>query len=173
MEEYIGTIKMFIGNFAPRYYMLCAGQELPISQYQALYSVLGVQYGGDGRTNFKLPDLRGRSPLGTTYTSPYITGSKGGEEAVALTVPEMPMHTHTANGLKKNQEVGSPQGAFLANYANETATFYSRYNPGDNLLTMAPEVIGTAGTSQPHENMPPFVVINYIICIRGLYPQRP
>lgn len=172
MEEYIGTIKMFIGNFAPRYYMLCAGQELTISQYQALYSILGVQYGGDGKTKFNLPDLRGRSPLATNYSS-YPTGQKGGLETISLTIPEMPIHVHTANGLDKNMEVGSPEGALLAKFENQSTPFYSLHDQGDNLLPMAPEVIGLAGASQPHENMPPFVVVNYIICVQGLYPPRP
>ncbi|PLK43460.1 phage tail protein [Emticicia sp. TH156] len=173
MEEYVGTIKIFAGDYAPRNYMKCEGQTLPIMTYQALFALLGTTYGGDGRNTFMLPDLRGRLIVqtGKMPGSPNNRqrGEKGGQEKVTLTLSNIPPHTHTYSALSGNRESPNP----LDNYLGNTASaFYAQKAPADNLVAMAPGAVGTIG-GQPHENMPPFIVLNYIICTYGFYPPRP
>jgi microcystin-dependent protein len=173
MEEYIGVIKMFIGNYAPQYFALCDGQTLTIQQNQALYSIIGNTYGGSPGVNFKLPDLRGRMPIGYG-AGPNLTtrqlGQFGGEEGVTLTTNQIPAHSHTYNALSGNREAATPAGNFLGTAAGN---FYSQQDPGDTLLPMNSGAISMAGGGQAHNNMPPFLCVNFIICINGLYPSRP
>ncbi|UTA68944.1 phage tail protein [Emticicia sp. 21SJ11W-3] len=173
MDEYVGTIKIFAGDYAPRNYLKCEGQTLPIMTYQALFALLGTTYGGDGRNTFMLPDLRGRLIVQTGQMpgSPNYRrlGEKGGEEKVTLTLSNIPPHTHTYSALSGNRESPNPQNNYLGNTAS---TFYAQKGPDDKLVAMAPGAVGTIG-GQPHENMPPFIVLNYIICTFGLYPPRP
>ncbi|PLK43457.1 phage tail protein [Emticicia sp. TH156] len=170
MEEYIGTVKIFVGDFTPKYYLKCEGQILPIQKYQALFAVLGTTYGGDGRTTFMLPDLRGRLIVdtGPSRESPKYRqrGEKGGEEKVTLTLSNIPPHTHTYSALSGNRESPNPQDNYLG---NTTSIFYAQKAPADNLVAMAAGAVGTIG-GQAHENMPPFIALNYIICTTGLYP---
>jgi microcystin-dependent protein len=174
MEEYIGMIKMFIGDYAPEYYTLCDGRPLPVQQNQALFAVIGYRYGGSGAT-FNVPDLRGRMPIGMgTGVNPALTtrqlGQSGGTETVTLNATQIPPHTHTYNALSGNREATSPAGNFLGNAAGN---FYSQQDPGDQLLPMNAGAISPAGGGQPHNNMPPFLCVNFIICTQGLYPSRP
>ncbi|MDA2917990.1 tail fiber protein [Desulfobacterota bacterium AH_259_B03_O07] len=167
-ECFIGEVRIFAGNFAPRNWALCDGQLLPINQNQALFSILGTTYGGDGRTNFGLPDLRGRVPThagnGPGLT-PRTLGAKGGEEAQVLTVQEMPSHTHTLNARNQRGNTNIPSGNVLARKRN----FYST-QPQNAILSNG--AIGTTGGGQAHNNMPPFQALNYIICPQGIFPSR-
>ncbi|MCX4248096.1 phage tail protein [Paraliomyxa miuraensis] len=169
MEPFIGQIIMFAGNFAPRGWALCDGQLLPISQNQALFSILGTTYGGDGRTTFALPDLRGRASLhagsGPGLT-PRSLGQKSGEETVTLTVNQMPSHGHVVNAADTMANVRSPSNAVLAQEAT------GAYQNGRTDVTMNPAMIGNSGGSQPHDNMQPYLVVNYIIALEGIFPSR-
>ena len=167
-ECFIGEVRLFAGNFAPRNWALCDGQLLPINQNQALFSILGTTYGGDGRTNFGLPDLRGRVPIhegsGPGLT-PRTLGQKGGAEAHVLTVQEMPAHTHTLNARNQRGNANNPAGNVLARKRN----FYST-QPQNAMLSDS--AIGTTGGGEAHNNMPPFQALSYIICLQGLFPSR-
>ncbi|UTA68941.1 MULTISPECIES: phage tail protein [Emticicia] len=176
MDEYIGTIKIFAGDFTPQYYLKCEGQTLPIAKYQALYALLGTTYGGDGRNTFMLPDLRGRLIIdsgrgnnGSSYLTLRERGQKGGEEKVTLTLSHIPPHTHTYSALSGSRESTDPQNNYLGNTASN---FYVEAKPADNLVAMAAGAISPIG-GQAHENMPPFIALNYIICTAGLYPPMP
>lgn len=160
---------MFAGNFAPRGWALCDGQLLAVSQNDALFSLLGTIYGGDGRTTFGLPDLRGRIPIhaGTgPGLSPQRQGARGGEESVTLTVNQLPSHTHA---LKAADEIASditPEGRILS---QTTTDIYN--DVGDN-VNMNSSSISNVGGSQSHTNLMPFVCIHFIIALVGIYPSR-
>lgn len=176
---YLSEIQIFAFDFPPRGWQLCNGQLLAISQNQALFSLLGTTYGGNGTTTFALPDLRSRMPKhfgqGPGLAN-YFLGSSGGTENVALAANQMPLHTHTAtttaaqpcNGGAGDSD--SPVGKFPA--AHETATIYSTAN---NATFGAPTVsttINLAGGSQPHSNLPPYLVLNFCMAIQGIFPSR-
>ncbi len=181
MDEYIGTIKIFAGDYAPLNYMKCEGQTLKIKENVALYSLLGTTYGGDKINTFMLPDLRGRLIIdpGLGYINPYdhnssnlsyrTRGEKGGEEKVTLTLDNIPPHTHTYSALSGNRESRYPEDNYLGNTASD---FYAAAKPTDTLVQMAKGAIGYIG-GQAHENMPPFICLTYIICVVGLYPEKP
>lgn len=172
MDEYIGMIKLFAGNFAPKNFLFCEGQTILISQNSALFAILGTTYGGDGKTNFKLPDLRGRTPVGAGNgpgLTPRPAGQAGGSENVTLTSDQIPPHTHTYNALSGSREAPSPEGNFLGTAAGN---FYSQQDPGDQLLPMNAGAISQAGGGQAHNNMQPFLSLNYIICVYGIYPSK-
>lgn len=183
MEGTIGEIRMFAGNFAPRNWMFCNGQLLSISQYQALFSLLGTTYGGDGKNNFALPDLRGRVPIGPG-TGPglpaYYQGQAGGSPNNHLTVYELPAHTHTAQGtVKPNASTGgrgvttsnSPENNFPSTSPEGTNIYAESANTqmGESEVTIT---VGNTGANQPVNNMQPFLGMYYIICVQGLYPSR-
>ncbi|GAB3521500.1 phage tail protein [Emticicia fontis] len=173
MEEYLGMIKMFAGNYAPQGYLLCEGQTLTVQQYTALYSLIGNTYGGQNGVNFKLPDLRGRMPIGAgngINLTARPLGQSAGEEGVTLTANNIPPHSHTYNAISGNRETTSPANNFLGNSAGN---FYAQQNPGDQLLPMNTGAVSYSGGGQPHNNMPPYSCVNFIICIQGLYPTRP
>ena len=163
-EPFIAEIRMVTFNFAPKGWALCNGQLLPINQNQALFSILGTTYGGDGRTTFALPNLMGRTPLHTGRSLPL--GSNGGEEAHTLRIGEMPSHTHAAVGSGNSADQASPQGSAWA-VAPQTS-----YNTSTDGSQMNAAAIGTAGASQPHDNMSPFLVLNFCIALMGIYPSR-
>jgi microcystin-dependent protein len=168
-EPFLGEIKMFAGNFAPQGYALCDGQLLAISQFDALFSLVGTTYGGDGRTTFGLPDLRGRVPIhmgSGPGRTPRSIGQKSGQERVTLTTPELPSHTHAMQGSSAAADDTQPAGKVLARAAKD---IYIEANPDVN---MAAAAIGNAGGGQSHENMQPFQCINYIIALVGIYPSR-
>lgn len=177
MEPYLGEIRMFAGNFAPRGWALCAGQILPIAQYTALFSILGTTYGGDGRTTFGLPDLRGRTPI---HVSPsYSLGSKGGTETSALTAAQLPAHTHAVTGtaMKCNTVAPGSSNDPTANYPTANTATHTTYATaaGANEFMAADAVVtGVApvGGGQPINNMMPYTCINFIIALQGIFPSR-
>lgn len=171
-EAFIGEIRMFAGNFAPRGWAFCQGQLLSIAQNTALFSLLGTTYGGNGQTTFALPDLRGRLPMQPGQgpgLSPRTLGEQGGSETVTLLSNQMPAHNHMVNASSAHGEVETPSGTFLA--ADSTATVLNYGSSADT--TMNPAAIGAAGGSQPHDNMSPFTCVNFIIATEGIYPSRP
>ena len=170
MNPFIGLIVMFGGNFAPRGWALCDGQLLPINQYSALFSILGTTYGGDGRTTFALPDLRGRVPIheGTgPGLSPYDLGQKGGSETVTLTTNQIPAHSHNFElGSTGSTPAGS--GSFLGNVTG-TNLIYNGTKSGNTLNSGA---IHNTGGGQSHNNIQPYLAVNFIIALQGTYPSR-
>lgn len=176
MEGFIGEVRMFAGNFAPRSWAFCEGQLLPISQNSALFSILGTIYGGDGRTTFALPDLRGRVPVGSGNgpgLSDYRQGAKGGRESVTVTVAEMPSHHHSST-LKFNPTptTNSPVNAYLSgvNVANATALSFNN-SPDGHYATDA-FVANNTGGNQSTQLRQPWIAIYYIIAMFGTYPSR-
>ena len=181
MEPFIGQIMMFGGNFAPRGWALCNGQLLSIAENTALFSILGTTYGGDGRTTFGLPDLRGRAPVHAGMGPGLMDrplGSKGGSEAVTLTVGQMPTHDHTVQvpGTSDQGNVDSPADAQLAMVAggqgrgNASRAPYNQGGTSD--AGMLPFQTGQAGGTAPHDNMSPYQAVNFIIALQGLFPSR-
>lgn len=179
MEGMIGEVRMFAGNFAPKNWAYCQGQILQISQNTALFSILGTTYGGNGTTNYALPDMQGRVCVGTGNgpgLSPYALGQKSGTETVTLTMTQMPAHSHVATGSftpwvnAAAPDETNPSGGFLA--VSTGGDIYS----GNSNATMAPSpitaTIGNSGSNQPHENMQPFLGMNYVICMYGIFPSR-
>ncbi|WP_431470556.1 phage tail protein [Sphingosinithalassobacter sp. LHW66-3] len=163
-QPYLGEIRMFAGNFAPAGWMLCEGQLIPISENETLFQLIGTTYGGDGQSTFQLPDLRGRVPI--HMGDGFILAETGGAEEVTLTASQIPMHTHNLVGSSGNGSQSSPLNNYLASstlvrpYASETP---------DTLL--AATSIGATGGSQPHTNMQPYLCINFIISLFGLFPS--
>lgn len=175
MDPFIGEVKLFAGNFAPRGWAFCEGQLLPISQNSALFSILGTTYGGDGRTTFALPDLRGRVAIGPGHgpgLSAYREGQKGGQEHVTLTVSQMPSHNHVVNqkAVAALGDSNDPTGRTLAN----TGDFDNEYSSATPDTNMSPNsiLVGHAGGNQSHENRQPFLAIYYIIALQGIFPSR-
>ena len=167
MEGYLGEIRLFGPNWAPRSWALCHGQLLPIAQNQSLFSILGTTYGGDGRTSFALPDLRGRTAIhegSNPYSgNSYRLGQKGGAENVILSVAEIPAHNHDPQATTNQGDDAEPTGRYPGEYPN--GTFASSHN-----VTMGNTA--NTGGGQGHENMQPWLGLSYIICISGLFPSR-
>ncbi len=171
MEPFIGQIFIVGFNFAPRYFATCDGQLLSIAQNTALFSLLGTMYGGDGRTTFALPDLRGRVPIhmGEGPGIPARSqGENGGSASVTLTTQNMPAHTHSLNAVSESGNVGSPQNALLA----ATGSLDPEYRASGTPVPMSAQSIGQAGVSQPFNTMPPYLVLNYVIALQGIFPSR-
>jgi microcystin-dependent protein len=165
-EGYLGQIILFAGSFAPRNWALCNGQILSIAQNTALFSILGTTYGGDGQTTFALPDLRGRAPISPNWSS-HALGEVGGSETVTLSVNHMPTHTHTATAYSQGGNTTTPaNGAWAASTSRDS--IYA--TTGDT--TMSSQAVEVTGGSQPHDNMQPYLGLNYIICVMGLFPSR-
>jgi microcystin-dependent protein len=171
-EPYIGEIRMFAGNFAPAGWMFCAGQTLPIAENEALFTLIGTTYGGDGEQTFNLPSLASRVPLhmgtgpdGTTYT----IGQMGGTEQETLTVQQIPTHTHPLLGTGTQATSSLTTNNVLA--ASTGVTIFP-YGTDEPTTTLNAASIGPAGGSQPHENVQPFLCINYIISLFGIFPSQ-
>ena len=169
-EPFVGEIRMFAGNFAPRGWAFCDGQLLATSQNEALFSLLGTIYGGDGRTTFGLPDLRGRIPLhqrqGPGLSSRRL-GSKGGGEKVTLTTNQLASHSHNFNANTAPATGGAPQGKVLAEPVQVRI-----YRQADQNTDLASTSIANAGGGQPHSNLMPTLGIHFIVALFGIYPSR-
>jgi microcystin-dependent protein len=170
-EPFIAEIRIFAGNFAPRGWAFCNGQLLPIAQNTALFSLIGTTYGGDGRTTTALPDLQGRAPMhpgrGPGLTDRRL-GQKGGVETVTLSEAQMPNHNHAMMASPNPGEVPGPgSGNALARSVGGSV-----YGPANNLASLAGETMLPAGNGQAHDNRQPFLAVNFIIALVGLYPQR-
>ena len=179
MEEYMGIIKFFAGGFVPQNYMACNGALLPINQYSALYALLGTTYGGDGQTTFALPDLRSRIPVGTGQgpgLSNYVQGQVSGTEQVTLTINNLPAHNHPVTGSVKiptndsNADAESPDGAYLG---TPEQSIYSSSTNGFAADAVSQLNTGVVGNSVPVPVLQPYLAMNYIICVYGIYPPRP
>jgi microcystin-dependent protein len=164
---FMGEIKIISWNFAPKGWAFCNGQLLPINQNQALFSILGTSFGGDGRVNFALPDFRGRAPIHTGGGNAGIVGQKGGEEFHTVVMGEMPAHNHilNASNLVDNTNTNLPAGNFPA---NDPINAYRT----DSNTTFAPVEVTNVGGSQAHENRQPLLVLNFIIALQGIFPSR-
>jgi microcystin-dependent protein len=167
-EPFIGEIQMFGGNFAPRGWAFCEGQLLPISQNDALFALVGTTYGGDGQATFALPDLRGRMPIHEGQgpgLSPYVIGQFSGTEAVVLSSNAMPAHNHApASGA--SSESASPGGGVWGPWSGR------QYSDGPASGSPNSSAVQAAGNGLPHENMPPFLAIRFIIALEGVFPSR-
>jgi len=201
MEGTIGEVRMFAANFAPKTWALCQGQLMPINTNQALFAILGTTYGGNGVNNFALPDLRSRAQVGAGQgigLSAYVNGEQVGTETVTLLQAQIPSHTHiatvgaatgtSANGSLKASLAGdgqsNPGGNFLGNPTGQGVTEYATSGTPVAMasgsvtvsVTGGPQMgalqVGTTGQSQPHANLQPYLAINYIICLNGIFPSR-
>lgn len=161
-EPFLSEIRIMSFVFAPRGWALCNGQLLPINQNQALFSLLGTTFGGDGRVNFGLPDLRGRIPI--HVGSGHTLGERGGEQAHTLSIAEIPTHTHVANGSAANATVNTGTGNFLASSNNA-------YTTPMNLTSLSPSTVTNVGGSQAHLNMQPFLTLSFCIALQGIFPS--
>ena len=153
---------------APKGWALCNGQLLPINQNQPLFSLLGTTFGGDGRVNFALPDLRGRTPI--HVGSGHTLGERGGEQAHTLTIAELPTHFHLAIGTSGLADQPSPVGNLMG-AVDVTAFTSSLYAPAGSLTAMAPQMVGNTGGSQAHLNMQPYLTLSYCIALIGIFPS--
>jgi microcystin-dependent protein len=170
---FLGEIKMFGGNFAPKGYALCNGQLLAINQNTALFALVGTFYGGNGTTNFALPDLQSRVPLHMGQgpgLSSYDIGQSGGVENVTLATTEIPSHSHNLNELAASANSKTPVGAMVP--ANVSGTNTNIYSSAATDSTMRAGIIGSGGGSQPHNNIQPYLVLNFIIALEGIFPSR-
>ena len=162
-QPYVGEIRMFAGNFAPAGWMFCEGQILPISDYETLFNLIGTTYGGDGQSTFALPDLRGRIPLhfgnGTTLAE------SGGVETVTLNINQIPSHTHAVLASSNQQTRTSPVSAFLAGGPD----IYLQ--DGNANQTMNPATVGSVGGNQSHDNFQPYLCVDFIISLFGIFPS--
>lgn len=168
-EPFLAEVRMVGFNFPPRGWALCDGQILPINQNQSLYSLLGTTYGGDGRTSFALPDLRGRTPIHVGRSNggaQHELGQKSGEETHTLSTNEMPQHTHTLLATNTGDGSTSPADNVFANAGADL------YNPADSLVDMNAGAVSNVGEGEAHENMQPYLALNFCIALRGLFPSR-
>lgn len=176
-DAYIGEIRIFAGNFAPKGWALCNGQLMAISQNTALFSILGVQYGGDGKTTFALPNLMGRTAIGQGAgpgLTPRSVGEAVGSQVVSLLASQMPMHAHTPMGYSKKGSTSDPTNAVWGEYSvggrgGQTPVPLFAATPD---AQMSPVALNSTGGGQPHNNMQPFLAMNYIICLQGEFPPR-
>jgi microcystin-dependent protein len=161
-EPFLGEIRVFSFNFAPRGWAMCNGQTLPINQNQALFALLGTMYGGNGQTTFQLPNLQASMPIHNG--NGYAQGSGGGETTHTLISNEMPQHNHIASGVTSNATTPTATGATWA------ASTRNPYAAAAN-TTMAAGALSNAGGSQPHDNMPPYLALNFCIALEGIFPS--
>jgi len=164
-QPYVGEIRMFAGNFAPAGWMFCEGQLLPIFENETLFNLIGTTYGGDGQSTFALPDLRGRIPL--HFGNGFVLAETGGVETITLTTSQFPSHAHPFLASTGAGNQGSPVG-FLPAASNAVSIYKA---PPSGLTAMAPQAIGATGGSQPHNNFQPYLCVDFIISLFGIFPQ--
>jgi len=163
-QPYVGEIRMFAGNFAPSGWMFCDGQLLPISENETLFQLIGTTYGGDGESTFALPNLQSRVPI--HQGNGFILAETGGAEEITLTVPQIPVHSHALLGSTGNGEQANPSGNVLA-----SSTLMKLYAVESANALMGATSISPAGGSQPHTNLQPYLTINFIISLFGIFPS--
>jgi microcystin-dependent protein len=173
-DVYLGQIMMSGFNFAPRGFAACNGQLLPITQNQALFALLGTAYGGNGTTTFALPNLQGSTPVGAGASadaawqpSPYPIGTRAGAETIALTLTQIPAHTHAANTSTTAGTTKNPTNTLFGGSGAE-----SIYGSAGPQVPLSSQTLGLTGGSQPHNNMQPFQVLNFSIALSGIFPSR-
>jgi|ERR1035437_5515968 microcystin-dependent protein len=177
-QPYVGEIRMFAGNFAPAGWMLCQGQLLPISEYDTLFNLIGTTYGGDGQSTFALPNLQSRIPISMgqgSGLSNYVLPQTGGVESVTLTVQQIPVHTHPAIADGNTATGGDPTNTYPA--ATTSDTVYTVPNAAGNpqapvFRNLNAATLPSQGGSQPHNNIQPILVLNFIISLFGVYPSQ-
>jgi microcystin-dependent protein len=170
VDPYLGQISIVSFGFAPKGWALCNGQLLPINQNQALFALLGTTYGGDGRVNFALPNLQGRAPVHVGPT--IVQGQLGGAASVTLTTDQMPAHTHNAQGTANQASSMTPGGNVLAEKPRRGKNVFGPQPTGQDVQPLDGSSIASAGGSQPHNNMQPYLVLNYVIAMQGIFPSR-
>ncbi len=163
-QPYVGEIRMFAGNFAPAGWMFCEGQLLPISENEPLFQLIGTTYGGDGQSTFALPDLRGRLPI--HQGNGFVLAETGGAEEVKLTVDQIPSHSHSVQAQSGPGLTNSPENAVWAK-----SSFYQYSEQTNNLENMNNILISPTGGSQPHSNMMPYLCVDFIISLFGIFPS--
>lgn len=164
-QPYVGELRMFAGNFAPAGWELCVGQIMPISEYETLFNLIGTTYGGDGQSTFALPDLRGRVPI--HQGNNFVLAETGGVEDVTLTVNQIPSHSHGFTATSAAGTQSSPSGNRLAQSRNVVP--YINEPPSG---TLRAGTVGSVGGSQPHTNMQPYLCVNFIISLFGIFPSQ-
>ena len=164
-EPFLSEIRIFSFGFAPKGWALCNGQLLPINQNQALFSLLGTTFGGDGRVNFGLPNLQGKVPI--HVGNGHTLGEKGGEAAHTVTISELPTHVHTANAANVAPTAGNPSNARVLSQSKGAFL----YAAASNLTAMAANTLGNVGGSQAHENEQPYLTLNFSIALQGIFPS--
>jgi len=164
-EPFLSEVRIMSFVFAPKGWALCNGQLLPINQNQALFSLLGTTFGGDGRVNFALPDLRGRTPI--HVGSGHTLGERGGEQAHTLSIAELPEHAHAAQATSINATTAVPAASLLL----ATSVNYEAYRPPTALVSLNPATIANVGGSQAHLNMQPFLTLSFCIALQGIFPS--
>jgi len=165
-EPFLSEIKVVSFNFPPKGWALCNGQLLPINQNQALFALLGTTYGGNGQTNFALPNLRGRLPI--HMGSGHTLGEAAGSTSVTVNIQQLPTHLHTLQAVNQNSTTNAPSNTVL--FSNSTSS--QAYQPPANLVAMSPQAVSSVGGSQPHNNMMPYLVLNFIIALQGIFPSQ-
>lgn len=177
-DPFIGEIRMFGGNFPPRNWAFCNGQSLSISEYDALFALIGTTYGGDGQSTFYLPDLRGRIPIGEGSgpgLTPRVIGESAGTETVTLTRNQLPTHSHAANVTTVTGDLPGPTFNAVPAALASPQVFYavpSNVAPQPHTVAMNPASIGPAGGNQPHDNIMPSLCVSFIIALVGVFPSR-
>jgi microcystin-dependent protein len=166
-QPYVGEIRMFAGNFAPAGWMFCEGQLLPIAEYETLYNLIGTTYGGDGQSTFALPDLRGRLPI--HQGAGFTLAENGGVEQVTLTVNQIPGHTHPFLASGNQASSNSPANQVPAITQASTITPYGTDAPQ---VQLSPSSVGSVGGSQPHDNFQPYLCVDFIISLFGVFPSQ-
>ena len=164
-QPYVGEIRMFAGNFAPAGWMFCEGQLLPISEYETLFNLIGTTYGGDGQSTFALPDLRGRIPI--NFGNGFTLAETGGAETITLTVSQIPAHSHALLATTTVATQQNPGGNVVAE-----ASLFSPYITIPPTAAMAPASGGSTGGSQPHDNFQPYLCVDFIISLFGIFPSQ-
>jgi microcystin-dependent protein len=165
-QPYVGEIRMFAGNFAPAGWMFCEGQLLPISENETLFQLIGTTYGGDGQSTFALPDLRGRIPV--HQGNGFVLAETGGAEEITLTVQQMPAHGHPFLGTAALATTNAPTNNAVAQSTGSTIFPYGTDQP---LTTLSPSTISPVGGSQPHTNFQPYLCVDFIISLFGIFPS--
>jgi len=168
-EPFLSEIRIMSFGYAPKGWAMCNGQLLPINQNQALFSLLGTTFGGDGRVNFALPDVRGRTPI--HVGSGHTLGERGGEQAHTLSIAELPTHTHVLTANSANATGFDPTNSLLAKGAASNGNPINAYTPPQQLTAMSPAAVTNTGGSQAHLNMQPFLTLTFCIALQGIFPS--